>query len=500
LGPRRLCGLFYFDATRSASFGELGDYMLLPFSLTMTTSPTDGKSDEQRPSDMAQGRDDRRLLRKIDCYLMPLPLHHYTDKMALSSGVVFGLRSDAHLVGQQYAWLSTLFYLGYMLAELPMSFALQRFPLGRFLSLTCSFYSLRYESRFLLGVCEGAVTPGFLMMSACWYKRSEMTTKTLAWMAMNTVFSSFFGLVIYALAKHAQDSGGMAAWRVINLHGFVLVLFLGTPMEVRWLSAEQKQAVQARIALNGNGDGAQREWKWSQVKECFRDPQIWLFIVFNIIATIPSGSLATFGPLVYISFGFTNLETILYALPNSAIALGWFVFAALSIKKIPAFRFPLMAFNKLKWVKWGLYNMTATFTIPTFLAWTLIPLNVAGRTKKTVISASTFISYCAGQMIGTQIFREADAPRYIKGLSIILSSLRRRTCCLDRNNLGHLTIHPQQIIITITWKLYYNFENARRDSAQLAAGVSDQAKEAMNKEAGATDMTDLENRSFRYIC
>ncbi|KAJ7047347.1 major facilitator superfamily domain-containing protein [Mycena alexandri] len=420
----------------------------------------------------------------------------YSDKTSLSSGVVFGLRADAHLVGQQYAWLSTLFYLGYMLAEFPMSYALQNFPLGRFVSITCigggglvmclgacnNFTQLAVV-RFLLGAFESAITPGFLMLVASWYKRSEMTSRSLCWMVMNTVFSSFFGLVIYALAKHAQDSGGLAAWRVINLflgactvlHGFVLFFLLGTPDEVSWLSEEQ--AARTRIASNGNGDGGQRAWNWNQVQECFVDPQIWLFF---IIATIPSGSLATFGPLVYMSFGFTNLETILYALPNSAMALVWFLLVALAIQKFPATRFPLMAFSVLppfigllsigllpdstaKWVKWGLYNLTSTFTVPTFLAWTLIPLNIAGRTKKTVISSSTFISYCVGQMIGTQdktqdniraryVIRATDAPRYIKGLTVISA------------------VFGVQIVVTIAWKAYYNLENVRRDKAQIVAG------------------------------
>ncbi|KAJ7498900.1 CNF01220-like protein [Mycena latifolia] len=454
----------------------------------MTSSPTDEKVELEDRRNSAldhqslSPEDDRLLLRRIDCYLMPLLCItyglQYSDKTSLSSGVVFGLRADTHLVGQQYAWLSTIFYLGYMLAELPMSFALQRFPLGRFLSITCivwgalvmclgacNNFAQLAAVRFLLGASESAITPGFLMIVASWYKRPEMTSRTLLWMAMNTVFSSFFGLVIYALAKHAQDSGGLAAWRVINLflggctvaHGFVLLALLGTPEEVRWLSADQKQAARDRISLNGNGDGGQREWNWNQVKECF------------IIATIPSGSLANFWDPCYVSFGFTNLETILYALPNSAIALAWFLFVALVIQKLPAARFPLMAFSVLppfvgllaigllpdatdKWVKWGLYNMTATFTVPTFLAWTLIPLNLAGRTKKTVIGGSTFISYCAGQMIGTQIFRAGDAPRYLKGLTVIS------------------VVFGVQILVTVAWKVYYNFENARRDKAQAAAG------------------------------
>ncbi len=62
-----------------------------------------------------------------------------------------------------------------------------------------------------------------------------------------------------------------------------------------------------------------------------------------------------------------------------------------------------------KWTKWGGYFMTSPYIISTFLAWTLIPSNVAGRTKRTVVSSFTFVGYCAGNMAGSQIFQAKDA-------------------------------------------------------------------------------------------
>jgi hypothetical protein len=38
-------------------------------------------------------------------------------------------------------------------------------------------------------------------------------------------------------------------------------------------------------------------------------------------------------------------------------------------------------------------------------------------TKKTIISSATFLGYCVGNMAGSQIFKEADAPRYSKSMS-----------------------------------------------------------------------------------
>jgi MFS transporter, ACS family, allantoate permease len=62
-----------------------------------------------------------------------------------------------------------------------------------------------------------------------------------------------------------------------------------------------------------------------------------------------------------------------------------------------------------KWVKWGGYFMTVPFVISLFLAWTLIPSNTAGRTKRTLTSSFTFVGYCVGNMTGSQIFKSADA-------------------------------------------------------------------------------------------
>ena len=73
-----------------------------------------------------------------------------------------------------------------------------------------------------------------------------------------------------------------------------------------------------------------------------------------------------------------------------------------------------------KWTKWGLYLITVPYVLALFLAWTLIPSNVAGRTKKTIVSSCTFMGYCVGNMAGSQIFKDADKPRY--GKRIVPSS------------------------------------------------------------------------------
>ena len=73
----------------------------------------------------------RRLVRKIDLTIAPLLacvyFLQYLDKTTLSYAAVMGLRTDAHLHGQQYSDLSMLFYIGFIATEFPTQYFAQRF-------------------------------------------------------------------------------------------------------------------------------------------------------------------------------------------------------------------------------------------------------------------------------------------------------------------------------------------------------------------------------------
>ncbi|KAF8195866.1 hypothetical protein K438DRAFT_1760743 [Mycena galopus ATCC 62051] len=390
-----------------------------------------------------------------------------------------------------------------------MSFALQRFPLGRLLSVTCVVWGglviLQWFAFFL--VSSSSCNPG-LSHDGRQLVHSEMTSRSLWWLSMNALSTGLFALVIYALAKHAQDSGGLAAWRIINLYvnpspsasrnlirskdswepalsceradkclilmhssyGLALFILLGTSDEVRWLTPEQKQAAKDRIASNGTGVGCQKEWNWNQVRERFIDLQIWFFFFFYVIATIPTGSLATFGPLLCLlriyesridliratEFYHDSRMVPLYGADHSDIP--FYLVTTLSV--LPSF-IGLLCIGLLpdptnKWVYW---SNSQIYSIPA--VWTLIPVNVAGRTKKTIV--------------GTQVFCASDAPRYIKGLTAI------------------------SVVFGVA---YYNLENARRDRERIAAGVSDLENDEISKQARLMDKTDLdkyESQESRFL-
>lgn len=54
--------------------------------------------------------------------------------MQLGNSAILGIMTDAHLNSVQYNWLSSIFYFGYLLAEWPQNWALQKFPVAKWLA------------------------------------------------------------------------------------------------------------------------------------------------------------------------------------------------------------------------------------------------------------------------------------------------------------------------------------------------------------------------------
>jgi MFS transporter, ACS family, allantoate permease len=78
----------------------------------------------------------KRLLRIIDWHLIPLMCLvyglNYLDKTTLSYASIMGIKKDIGLVGDDYQWLGSMFYFGYLGFEYPTSRLLQRLPLAKY--------------------------------------------------------------------------------------------------------------------------------------------------------------------------------------------------------------------------------------------------------------------------------------------------------------------------------------------------------------------------------
>lgn len=68
-------------------------------------------------------------------YLLQKLIIAQIDKTTLSYAAIFGIKGDLGLSGEQYSWLSSVFYFGFLVWSVPTNFLLQWFPVGKYLGI-----------------------------------------------------------------------------------------------------------------------------------------------------------------------------------------------------------------------------------------------------------------------------------------------------------------------------------------------------------------------------
>jgi MFS family permease len=94
------------------------------------------------------------------------------------------MKDDAHLVGAEYSWLTTIFYIGYLVFEFPIGFLFQKFNIARACGIFITLWGIVLlcmtaandfaglaTARFFLGALESGVSPCFVLMTTMFYKR-----------------------------------------------------------------------------------------------------------------------------------------------------------------------------------------------------------------------------------------------------------------------------------------------------------------------------------------
>ncbi|KZT57461.1 MFS general substrate transporter [Calocera cornea HHB12733] len=461
--------------------------------------------------------EERALLRKIDWHILPMLCVIYglqfLDKTCLSYASIMGIQTFAHLRGQQYSWLGSIFYFGYLVWEYPTNRLLQRLPLAKYTAfnvivwgtiLACMAGAKNWSGlmavRFFLGLFEASVSPGFALITSQWYKVNEQGSRTGIWFSFNGFAQIFGGLVAYGLSKDdAKGSLSIPGWKVVFVltgtltifFGFVLLAFLpDSPLNARFLSPREKAMAIERIRGNNQGVG-NKHFKWYQFKEALTDIRTWLFVAYALIADIPNGGITNFFSIIITSIGYTSQQSLLYGCPAGAIEVvtligflwlgdrfgnrifwGAFSEAISLLGMLLVYALP----THLKVGRLIGYYLTGSSATGFVVILSLISSNVAGYTKKTTVSALYLIFYCVGNLIGPQVFQAKDAPRYTPALITIV------VCFI--------------ICIFILLGIWYvnHRENVRRDALK----ASPDYVHVPNQEF--LDLTDGENLEFRYRC
>lgn len=141
----------------------------------------------------------------------------------MSFAALWGLKEDTHLVGQEYSWLGSIFYFGYLFAEFPNLWLITRVPIGKYIGVcltawgatlclvaVCHNFAGVATIRFFLGAFEACLLPCMMLLNSMWYRREEQPLRTAIW--CNTLAGVFGGILAHAIGK---IEGPLATWKVI---------------------------------------------------------------------------------------------------------------------------------------------------------------------------------------------------------------------------------------------------------------------------------------------
>ncbi|KAB8257359.1 major facilitator superfamily domain-containing protein [Aspergillus pseudonomiae] len=491
---------------------------------TKCTAPSDAvEGQKERGSvDVLGPEEEKRLVRKIDFHLMPLLIISYglqfLDKTSLSYSAILGLKEDLNLVGQEYSWASSIFYIGYLAASYPISLGFVKFPLGKYLSLliflwgvVLTFHALAKDYaglmvlRTFLGVFESAISPGFSLITGMWYTPSEHVSRHTFWFAGNASFSIIGSLIAYGIA-HYRDH--FPQWKMLFLiFGLITVAWSvvlwfslpDSPSNAHFLSSSEREFASLR-PKKFQRTTQTKKWNRNQFIESLIDPKTWWLVIFSFVICVPNGGTTSFQSLLIAGFGYDKYQTILMGLPASAFQLVVVLLAAIfctNVRKsrlIAIIMIFVMALAGILMVKLlpseqklsrlAGYWMSSAIA-PVFpLMLSLHASNTAGFTKKSTVAALIFVGYCVGNLIGPQFFKNSEAPYYPTAYTTIV------------------ICYAIAMASAVVFRVYLGWENRRRDKQQ---GVYIDPEETRkidlhtDEALDHADETDIQNRSFRYI-
>ncbi|CAG8319764.1 unnamed protein product [Penicillium salamii] len=383
--------------------------------------------------------EEKALLRKVDLTLLPtiwiMYLLSYLDRTNIGNAKISGMEVDLNLTSNQYSIALVVFFVGYVVLEVP------------------SKYELSSGPRTILGCIEAGFAPGVLLLISSWYKQTEQSKRFGVFISAAVLSGAFGGLIAAGIVDGLEGAQGIRGWRwlfiiegVITIGFAILSIFIlpDFPATTKRLSDRERQIAVARLArenVTASSEGTEKLSNWGACKVACQDYRTWAFVV-GYMVIVGSSTLTYFYPtLVGGLFGHASTKRInLLTVPIYGVAFVATGITSYYGDKVPSWRGLIIA----SWLAFSLicsilvctiYNFTARYVLLVLIAAGLWSTN--GGTLAYASSAFAGMHPQArgvslamvnalgnlAQIYGSYLFPEDDSPKYIMGFSVISAML-----------------------------------------------------------------------------
>ncbi|KAK3689645.1 DNA-repair protein rad2 [Podospora appendiculata] len=291
-------------------------------------NPDDGfSSGDERISEA----DERKLVRKLDLYLIPLVMALYVFSFLDS------MEADLGLVGTQYQTAVSILFITYLAFEVPSNLVLKKFTPSRwiaFITVTWGIiatltglvnnYGSLLACRLLLGVVEAGLFPGLTVYLTFFYTKNELALRVGFLFVSAAIAGALGGLLAYGIG-HMDGLAGFHGWRWIMIIEGLPTVCLGItsffllPNDAEsayFLNEREKKMMIVRHSRGYGMTTSAREFSKDDMKKAFGDWRVWVFCVAQFGADTMLYGFSTFLPTIINGLGkWTTPQVQLLTIP-----------------------------------------------------------------------------------------------------------------------------------------------------------------------------------------
>ncbi|KAI8814248.1 major facilitator superfamily domain-containing protein [Cladochytrium replicatum] len=424
---------------------------------------------DEKAAFMISEADEKAIVRKMDINIIPwltvMYFLSFLDRVNIGNARVLKSNSAGvgemevtlGLTGDQYNWCVSVFFIGYVIFEVPSNLLLKKLRPSRWLArimvtwgilASCLGAVNNFESllavRLLLGIAEAGLFPGALFYLSFWYRKHEYARR-MSWFYSAASGAGAFAALLATGISYMDGAGGLPGWRWVFILeglptiviGFLVWFFLPDfPSTAKFLSESQRKMAIERLKAEGT-DADEVEFSKEQFIGAVTDIKVWLWMFNYLSMVVPVYSISFFLPTINRGLGFVAIQAqAMSAPPFIAACIASLVVGYTSDKFrdrslhltggliMASISFWCLAFvrnNAANYFLTIMATMSLYGSIPAILSW--VSNNSQGSTYGATAMAMVVAFGNIGGIVGGQVYRVADAPSYQMGHTINASLL-----------------------------------------------------------------------------
>ena len=277
--------------------------------------------DRDRASQSAVAKAARRLIPFLClCYAV-----NFLDRVNVGFAAL-AMNEDLGFSPSIYGAGAGIFFVGYILFEIPSNLALQKFGARIWIArimiswgLVASAMALVhsetsfYVMRFLLGVAEAGFFPGIILYLTYWFPAAERARIVSLFMAAVPLATVVGGPLSGALLE-LHGLGGLKGWHWLFLIEGVPAIVLGVivlkflddrPEQANWLTAEERRALAETLAAEAK---ATRATGYAGLGQALTRPRVLVLGLIYFCIVVGLYGIGFWMPQVIQTYGLDPLE------------------------------------------------------------------------------------------------------------------------------------------------------------------------------------------------